>query len=84
MANPTQTYDLHAMQQDAVRRAQEMHRQVTASQEAPNPPPVPSPQSLLAQLGLDTEQAMILLLLWMLLQEQKDYKLLLALCYLLV
>ncbi len=119
------------MQQDAIRRVQEMQRRSQERVRQPTtppigtppmqdiangqtnqapPPPVPPPTTptppsnglggllssllgkkgdgdetgLLAQFGIDEEQALILALLLILLREGADHKLILALCYILL
>lgn len=107
----TNPNDVQQMQQDAIRRVQEMQRRSRAQihtpsampnaasnqtpaaehpshtpNEAQKNPPIAAKTvgGLLEQMGIDHEQALLLLLLLVLAQEQADTRLLLAIAYLLL
>lgn len=90
--------DIGRMRRDALRRMQEMQRRAMGGDPKPSPPPPRQEQSgdissligsLLGQgglsgLGVDSEKAMIALLIYILYKQGADVKLLLALGYLLL
>ena len=92
--------DFNRMQEEALNRLREMQRrsrpavnQPKPPQSEPKPQPQPKPQSpprpdalksLFGDIKIDSEKALILLMLFVLYKNNADLKLLLALGYLLI
>lgn len=92
--------DFNRMQEEALNRLREMQRRSRTAVNQPKPPqpepkpqPQPKPQStprpdalksLFGDIKIDSEKALILLMLFVLYKNNADLKLLLALGYLLI